>query len=193
MRWVPDADGSLLQAWKDGKTGVPIVDAGMRELKSVGWMHNRLRQITASYLTFDLLIDWRKGEDHFWQYLVDADLASNSFGWQAVAGTVSDATEPRIFNPFLQSEKFDKDGDYIKKWCPELAGLTGKNLGNPSEVDPKILKNAGITLGEEYPRIRIDHYKAKDRVNLEWRRINPQREENSSNMNNFYPQSRSRR
>jgi deoxyribodipyrimidine photo-lyase len=68
MRWVPDADGSLLQAWKDGKTGVPIVDAGMRELKSVGWMHNRLRQITASYLTFDLLIDWRKGEEHFWQY-----------------------------------------------------------------------------------------------------------------------------
>jgi deoxyribodipyrimidine photo-lyase len=103
-------------------------------------------------------------------------LASNSFGWQAVAGTVSDAPDPRIFNPFLQSEKFDKEGDYIKKWCPELAELTGKNLANPSEVDSKILKTAGITLGKEYPKILIDHSKARDRAMLEWHRINPKAE-----------------
>jgi deoxyribodipyrimidine photo-lyase len=177
IRWVPDADGSLLQAWKDGKTGVPIVDAGMRQLKSVGWMHQRLRMITGSYLVKDLLIDWRKGEDHYWQYLVDADLASNSFGWQWVAGSGMDASPYfRFLNPFLQTEKFDKKGDYIKKWCPELAELTGKNLGNPSEVDSKILKTAGITLGKEYPKILIDHSKARDRAMLEWRRINPKTE-----------------
>jgi deoxyribodipyrimidine photo-lyase len=177
IRWVPDADGSLLQAWKDGKTGCPIVDAGMRELKSVGWMHNRLRMITASYLTKDLLIDWRKGEEHFWEYLVDADLASNSFGWQWVAGSGMDASPYfRVFNPFLQSEKFDKEGEYIKKWCPELKALTKKTVHNPSEVDSKILKIAGITLGKEYPKLLIDHSKARDRAMVEWRRINPKPE-----------------
>ena len=106
---------------------------------------------------------------------------------------MSDETRPRVFNPFLQSEKFDKEGDYIKKWCPELAALSAKNVRNPSEVDPKILKTAGITLGKEYPWMHIDHFKAKDRVDLEWRRIYPKKEETNSNWNNFYPNSGSRR
>jgi deoxyribodipyrimidine photo-lyase len=177
IRWVPDADGSQLQAWKDGKTGCPIVDAGMRQLKSVGWMHQRLRMTVGSYLVKDLLIDWRKGEEHFWEYLVDADLAANSYGWQWVAGSGMDASPYfRFMNPFLQSEKFDKEGHYVKKWCPELAALTGKNLANPSEVDSKILKIAGITLGKEYPKLLIEHSKARDRGMLEWHRINPKPE-----------------
>jgi deoxyribodipyrimidine photo-lyase len=177
MTWEADADGSLLQAWKDGKTGLPIVDAGMRELKSVGWMHNRVRMITASYLVKDLLIDWRKGEDHFWEYLVDADLASNSVGWQWVTGSGADASPYfRVFNPSLQSEKFDAEGKYIKKWCPELASLSKGYVHNPSTVSPQILKSAGIRLGKEYPNVLIDHFKAKERAMGEWRKINGKEE-----------------
>lgn len=146
MVWSTDKDDVMLKAWEEGKTGIPIVDAGMRELKAVGWMHNRVRMICASFLGKDLLLDWRKGEKHFWKYLVDADLAANAMGWQWVAGCGADASPWfRVFNPFLQSEKFDAEGLYIKKWCPELTSLSKKYVHNPSEVSPNILKTAGVT------------------------------------------------
>ena len=127
-------DDDAVEAWQRGRTGYPIVDAGMRQLWTTGWMHNRVRMIVASFLVKDLLIDWRVGERWFWDTLVDADLANNAAGWQWVAGSGADA-EPyfRVFNPVLQGEKFDPDGDYVRRWVPELAGLAGR--ADPSAVD----------------------------------------------------------
>ena len=122
------------QAWKDGKTGVPIVDAAMRQLKETGWMHNRARMIAASYLVKDLLIDWRWGEAWFMENLLDGDPAANNGGWQWTAGTGTDAAPYfRVFNPVLQSAKFDPDGNYIRKWIPELRELDAKNIHAPWE------------------------------------------------------------
>jgi len=125
-------DEVAFQAWKDGRTGVPIVDAAMRQLREIGWMHNRARMIVASYLVKDLLIDWRSGEAWFMENLLDGDLAANNGGWQWTAGTGTDAAPYfRIFNPVLQSAKFDPQGDYIRKWIPELRGLDVKDVHAP--------------------------------------------------------------
>lgn len=122
------------EAWKDGRTGVPIVDAGMRQLKEIGWMHNRARMIVASYLVKDLLIDWRWGEAWFMENLLDGDIAANNGGWQWTAGTGTDAAPYfRIFNPVLQSIKFDPHGDYIRRWVPELRGMDAKDIHAPWE------------------------------------------------------------
>ena len=141
-----------LKAWQTGKTGIPIVDAGMRELYSTGYMHNRVRMIVASFLVKNLLIDWRKGERWFWDCLLDADTASNSAGWQWVAGSGADAAPYfRIFNPVLQGEKFDKQGEYVKKYCPELSQLPNKYIHKPWDAPDIILKQAKIELGVDYP------------------------------------------
>jgi deoxyribodipyrimidine photo-lyase len=125
-------DEAEFEAWKNGRTGVPIVDAGMRQLKEIGWMHNRARMIVASYLVKDLLIDWRWGEAWFMENLLDGDPAANNGGWQWVAGTGTDAAPYfRIFNPTLQSIKFDPHGDYIRKWVPELCELDAKDIHAP--------------------------------------------------------------
>ncbi|MBZ2279396.1 MAG: FAD-binding domain-containing protein, partial [Buchnera aphidicola] len=117
--WLNDA--KKFHAWKNGNTGIPIIDAGMRQLKMIGWMHNRLRMITASFLVKNLLINWRKGEKYFMSQLIDGDCALNNGGWQWAASVGSDAVSYiRIFNPLLQSKKFDKDGKFIKKFIPEL-------------------------------------------------------------------------
>jgi deoxyribodipyrimidine photo-lyase len=130
IAWQNDESG--FAAWKEGRTGVPIVDAAMRQLKEIGWMHNRARMIAASYLVKDLLIDWRWGEKHFRDELIDGDLAANNGGWQWVAGTGTDAAPYfRIFNPVLQSARFDPNGDYIRKWVPELRGLGTKEIHAP--------------------------------------------------------------
>lgn len=122
------------EAWKAGRTGVPIVDAGMRQLKELGWMHNRARMIVASYLVKDLLIDWRWGEAWFMENLLDGDPAANNGGWQWTAGTGTDAAHYfRIFNPVLQSKKFDPKGDYIRKWVPELRGIDTTDIHTPWE------------------------------------------------------------
>ena len=153
--WIKDE--FLLDLWQKGKTGYPIVDAGMRELWQTGYMHNRLRMVVGSFLVKNLLIDWREGENWFWDCLVDADLASNSAGWQWVAGSGADAAPYfRIFNPVTQGLKFDPEGEYTKKYVPELKLLPNKFLFNPWEAPKEILKEAGIELGKDYPEPIID-------------------------------------
>ena len=162
-----EANTSLLKKWQQGKTGYPIVDAGMRELWQTGYMHNRVRMICASFLVKNLLIDWRHGAEWFWNCLVDADLANNSASWQWVAGCGADAAPYfRIFNPTTQAEKFDPLGDYIKTFLPELEKLPVKYLFTPSEAPTSVLKQAGILLGQDYPSpivdLKISRQKALD-------------------------------
>jgi deoxyribodipyrimidine photo-lyase len=155
-------DRAALRAWQQGQTGYPIVDAGMRELWHTGYMHNRVRMIVASFLTKHLLLPWRAGEDWFWDTLVDADLANNACGWQWVAGSGADASPYfRIFNPTLQGEKFDGQGDYTRHWVPELAGLPDRYLQEPARAPAEVLQSAGVRLGENYPHPIVDHKEAR--------------------------------
>ena len=162
--WQRDADAAV-RAWQRGWTGYPIVDAGMRQLWQTGWMHNRVRMITASFLTKHLLADWRLGEEWFWDTLVDADVASNPANWQWVAGSGADA-QPyfRIFNPVLQGEKFDPKGAYVRKYVPEIADLPDRCLHKPWQASPIELASAGIVLGETYPAPIVDHPTARVRA-----------------------------
>jgi deoxyribodipyrimidine photo-lyase len=163
VRW--ENDRADIEAWKSGRTGFPIVDAGMRQLSTTGWMHNRVRMITASFLVKDLLVDWRIGERWFRTLLVDGDVAQNAGNWQWVAGTGPDAAPYfRIFNPTLQARKFDPDGRYVRRFVPELASLPDRWIHDPSAAPPAVLADAGITLGSTYPRPIIDHSFARSRV-----------------------------
>jgi deoxyribodipyrimidine photo-lyase len=163
MAWREDDAG--FEAWTRGQTGYPIVDAGMRQLWTTGWMHNRVRMITASFLIKDLMIDWRRGEAWFWDTLVDADLASNVQNWQWVAGSGADASPFfRIFNPTTQGQKFDPAGRYVRKWCPELQRMPDKWIHAPWTAPAEILRGAGVRLGHDYPRPMIDHAEARDRA-----------------------------
>ncbi len=155
-------DEGALRAWREGRTGYPLVDAGMRELWRTGYMHNRVRMIAASFLTKHLRIHWKRGEEWFWDTLVDADAANNAAGWQWVAGSGADAAPYfRIFNPVAQGRKFDPGGEYVRRWCPELAGLEARFIHAPFEAPPAVLAAAGITLGETYPRPMVDHRAAR--------------------------------
>ncbi|MEN0652162.1 MULTISPECIES: cryptochrome/photolyase family protein [Hyphobacterium] len=161
--WADNEAG--FSAWTRGMTGYPIVDAGMRQLWQTGSMHNRVRMITASFLIKDLMIDWRRGQDWFWDTLVDADLANNSASWQWVAGSGADAAPYfRIFNPVTQGEKFDPDGKYVKRFVPELAKLPVKYIHAPWTAPESVLAQAGIRLGTTYPEPIIDHSEARDRA-----------------------------
>jgi deoxyribodipyrimidine photo-lyase len=158
--WRDDPEG--LAAWQEGRTGYPIVDAGMRQLATEGWMHNRVRMIAASFLVKDLLIDWRAGERHFRRLLVDADLPQNVGNWQWVAGTGADAAPYfRVFNPTTQARKFDPGGDYVRRWVPELRGIAGPAVHTPWELGPLELSAAGVTLGADYPAPIVDHGEAR--------------------------------
>ncbi|MFC4723858.1 deoxyribodipyrimidine photo-lyase [Glycocaulis abyssi] len=160
-----NCDEAVFQKWTRGQTGYPIVDAGMRQLWQTGWMHNRVRMIVASFLTKHLLIDWRRGEEWFWDTLVDADLANNAASWQWVAGSGADAAPYfRIFNPVTQGEKFDESGSYVREWVPELAKLPDKYIHTPWTAPADILGRAGITLGRDYPRPIVDHTMARERA-----------------------------
>ena len=164
MGWLEDAEG--LEAWKRGRTGYPIVDAGMRQLWSTGWMHNRVRMIVASFLVKDLMIDWRIGEAWFWDTLVDADLANNIANWQWVAGSGADAAPYyRVFNPVLQGEKFDPEGDYVRRWLPELTGEPKSRIQQPWRADQ------GVQGGSAYPRPIVNHADARDRALAAYERV----------------------
>lgn len=161
--WRPDK--TLLRAWQRGKTGYPIVDAGMRELWTTGYMHNRVRMITASFLIKHLLQPWQDGEAWFWDTLVDADLASNAANWQWVAGSGADAAPYfRIFNPIKQGETFDPEGHYVRRWVPELGKLPAAVIHAPWRASEDVLAVAGVEIGHTYPAPLVDHSEARARA-----------------------------
>jgi deoxyribodipyrimidine photo-lyase len=154
--WRDREDGAL-QAWQDGRTGIPLVDAGMRQLWETGWMHNRVRMVVGSFLVKNLRLPWQLGEAWFWDTLVDADLANNSMGWQWVAGTGADAAPFfRIFNPVRQGERFDPEGEYVARWVPEIAALPAAYRHAPWAAPERLLNGAGVRLDEVYPRPIVD-------------------------------------
>jgi len=160
----PAAD-ALFDAWCAGRTGYPLVDAAMLQLERTGFMHNRLRMVTASFLTKDLGIDWRRGERWFALKLNDYELASNNGGWQWAASTGCDA-QPwfRIFNPVTQSKRFDPDGEFIRRYLPQLARLPGAAIHAPWLAKPEVLQKAGIVLGQDYPLPVVDHDDAREKT-----------------------------
>ena len=161
--WVDDQEA--LKAWQSGKTGYPLVDAGMRELWVSGYMHNRVRMVVASFLIKHLAIHWRHGADWFWDTLVDADLANNAASWQWVAGSGADAAPYfRIFNPVRQGQQFDADGTYVRRWLPVLRDLPDKYLHAPWTAPDAVLQDAGVKLGEDYPKPIVDHTAARARA-----------------------------
>ncbi len=160
-----ETDTASMRAWQQGKTGYPLVDAGMRQLWKTGWMHNRVRMVTASFLVKDLLIPWQSGAKWFWDTLVDADLANNTMGWQWTAGCGADAAPYfRIFNPVRQGERFDTEGDYVRRWVPELSGVPSEWIQHPWEAPLSVLQQAGVVLGENYPDRIVDHNFARNRA-----------------------------
>ena len=163
LNW--DNDAEFFQAWCEGRTGYPIVDAGMRQLRETGWMHNRARMITASFLTKDLLADWRMGEKFFMQNLIDGDMASNNGGWQWAAGTGTDA-QPyfRIFNPMLQGARFDPTGAYVRRHVPELAKVPVEYIHAPWEMPHAVMTRIGFQLGRDYPKPIVVHATQRERA-----------------------------
>jgi deoxyribodipyrimidine photo-lyase len=158
-------DPAARRAWQRGRTGYPVVDAAMRELWTTGWMHNRARMIVASFLVKDLLLPWQDGARWFWDTLVDADLASNTLGWQWTAGCGADAAPYfRVFNPVSQGTKFDGNGAYVRRWVPELARLPDGALHAPWDASPAELRAAGVSLGRDYPACIVDHAEARERA-----------------------------
>ncbi|MEJ2756876.1 MAG: FAD-binding domain-containing protein, partial [Anaerolineales bacterium] len=155
IHWREDKED--FNAWKAGLTGFPIVDAGMRQLAATGWMHNRLRMVTASFLVKNLLINWQWGEKWFMQNLIDGDIAANNGGWQWVAGTGTDAAPYfRIFNPVSQSKKHDPHGDYIRRWVPELQNVPDQYIHTPWEMDSATQAQSRLEMGKDYPYPIID-------------------------------------
>ena len=172
MQW--DTNAAALRAWQRGETGIPLVDAGMRELWTTGYMHNRVRMIVASLLTKNLRIHWLEGARWFWDTLVDADLANNSLGWQWVAGSGADAAPYyRIFNPVLQSERFDSDGGYLRRWLPELKRLNNKFIHQPWNAPDSILKAADIQLDKHYPKPIVDLARTRDLALQSYQALRP--------------------
>jgi deoxyribodipyrimidine photo-lyase len=166
LRWDDDPDA--LAAWKAGETGYPVVDAAMRQLRVMGWMHNRARMIVASFLVKDLHLDWRLGEAHFMEHLLDGDVGSNNGGWQWVASTGTDPAPyfQRLFNPTRQQERFDPDGRYVRRWIPELSDVPDDKLGEPWTMSPDEQERAGCVIGKDYPAPIVDHA-AERRVAME--------------------------
>lgn len=170
FQWTDDPEA--LAVWRNGMTGYPIVDAGMRELWATGWMHNRVRMIVASFLVKDLLLPWQVGARWFWDTLVDADLANNSASWQWVAGCGADAAPFfRVFNPTLQGTRFDPQGTYVRRWVPELSRLPDSLIHAPSDARLVDLGDAGIRLGHDYPLPIVDHRAARDRALAAFREL----------------------
>lgn len=164
-------DEADFEAWREGTTGYPVVDAGMRQLRASGWMHNRARMIVASFLTKDLLINWQWGERYFMQQLVDGDPAANNGGWQWAAGTGTDAAPYfRIFNPVSQGKKHDPEGDYVRRWVPELEDVPLEYVHEPWTMPHDVQQAAGCVIGEDYPVPIVDHSEARERTLVAYRR-----------------------
>jgi deoxyribodipyrimidine photo-lyase len=166
LRAIPwENDGEAFAAWCEGRTGYPVVDAGMRQLVQTGWMHNRARMIVASFLVKDVLVDWRWGERYFMQQLVDGDSASNNGGWQWTAGTGTDAAPYfRIFNPVLQGKKHDPQGAYVRRWVPALAQVPDRFIHQPWKMPPEVQQRAGCIIGQDYPAPIVNHVWARERT-----------------------------
>ncbi len=163
--WTDGRGDGRLAAWKKGLTGYPIVDAGMRQLWTTGWMHNRVRMVAASFLVKHLMVSWKEGAKWFWNTLVDADLASNTLGWQWTAGCGADAAPFfRIFAPVRQGQKFDPNGDYIRRWIPELSRVPNEYIHCPWEAPGGVLEASGVRLGRDYPLPIVDHSVARERA-----------------------------
>ncbi|MBN1486579.1 MAG: deoxyribodipyrimidine photo-lyase [Anaerolineae bacterium] len=160
-----DNNPAMFAAWCAGRTGYPVVDAAMRQLAVTGWMHNRARMIVASFLTKDLLIDWRWGEQYFMEHLLDGDPAANNGGWQWSAGTGTDAAPYfRIFNPVLQGQKYDPQGHYVRRWVPELVAVPEKFIHQPWKMSPALQEEVGCVVGRDYPAPIVDHHQARERT-----------------------------
>lgn len=167
---------AALKAWQRAETGIPMVDAGMRQLWETGWMHNRLRMTVASLLTKNLRIPWQEGARWFWHTLADADLANNTLGWQWSAGCGADAAPYfRILNPVRQGERFDPGGDYVRRWLPELVGLPGHYIHAPWTAGECELRKAGLRLGSNYPRPIVDLKTSRREALAAYQRIRPGR------------------
>ena len=163
IRWREAPDDLL--AWKQGRTGFPVVDASMRQMLATGWMHNRGRMIAASFLTKDLLINWQEGERWFMQCLVDGDPAANNGGWQWTAGVGTDAAPYfRIFNPTLQGQKFDPQGMFVRRWVPELDGVPDALIHTPWMMPLEMQTRLGVRIGLDYPAPIVDHRAARERT-----------------------------
>lgn len=170
--WEADPGGTKLQAWQRGLTGYPIVDAGMRQLWQTGWMHNRVRMIAGSFLVKHLRLPWTDGAAWFWDTLLDADLANNTLGWQWTAGCGADAAPYfRIFAPVTQGRRFDPEGDYIRKWVPELSSMPAKHIHSPWEAPDEVTQAAGVRLGDNYPEPMVDHATARKEALAAWQTI----------------------
>jgi len=163
IAWEDDAAG--LAAWEEGRTGYPVVDAAMRQLRATGWIANRARMITASFLTKDLLVDWRAGERSFMKHLLDGDPASNLGGWQWAASVGTDSRPfVRIFNPVTQAKRFDPDGRYVRRWLPELADVPAKDIHEPWTMSPDEQESSRCRIGVDYPAPIVDHAEARRRA-----------------------------
>ena len=178
LDWVAGKHGAdLFAAWCQGQTGYPLVDAAMRQINQTGYMHNRLRMVTANFLAKDMGVDWRRGEQYFADQLNDFDLASNNGGWQWSASTGCDA-QPyfRMFNPISQSEKFDSSGDFIRRWVPELAALSGADIHAPWRLSEETQARYGIRIGQHYPLPVVDHDEGRRATMLRYQKARSQAE-----------------
>ena len=171
LEWADDDDA--LAAWRDGRTGYPLVDAGMRELARTGWMHNRARLVVGSFLTKDLHLDWRHGERHFEALLLDGEPAQNNGNWQWVTSVGVDPAPyfRRIFNPVLQQQKFDPDGAYVRRWVPELRGVPAGRLAEPWRMTGDEQAAAGCVIGRDYPAPIVDHADERRRAIERYRAV----------------------
>jgi deoxyribodipyrimidine photo-lyase len=169
IQWLEDAPG--FAAWAEGSTGYPVVDAAMRQMQATGWMHNRARMIAASFLTKDLLINWRKGERFFMQHLIDGDPAANNGGWQWAAGTGTDAAPYfRVLNPVMQGKKFDPHGAYVRRWVPELTAVPDEFIHDPWKMPAQLQARVNCRIGKDYPAPIVDHAMARQRALEVYRR-----------------------